>query len=87
MLKVRCHKVTEVDEWPGHLTADLDVVEEVPVEEAEVEIKNISNYIKSESTSGIFLPSCTIEKELPVWKWKEQLWIEIGVWEKEFVGG
>jgi len=75
---LKCYKVTEVDE--GRLTADLDVVEEVPAEEAEVEIKNISKTSESESTSGIFLPSCTVEKPARVWKWKKQLWIETEVW-------
>jgi len=96
MLKVKCYKVAEINEswrdlpdekifqeWLGHLTADLNIIEEVPVEEAEIETKNISNYIGSESTLGIFLPSCIIEKPVEVWKWKEQLWIEVEKFEKE----
>jgi len=55
---MKCYKVIKVDdswgdlldedmkrEWVGHLTADLDIVEEVPIGEAEVEIKKVSNYI------------------------------------------
>ena len=79
-MKVRCYKVED-------LTVDLNTIEDVPVEEAKVEIKNISNSVRSEMEGGIFLPSCIIEKPVKVWKWKGQLWIEMGVWEKEFVGG
>lgn len=97
---VKCHRVVEVDEswrdlldekifqeWVGHLTADLNTIEEVPVEEAEIEMKNISNYIGSESSLGIYLPSCIIEKPVEVWKWKEQLWIEVEKFRKSLRSG
>ncbi len=78
MLKERCYKVED-------LTVDLDTMEDVPVDEVKVEIKNISSArVKELIEGGIFLPSCIIKKPVKVWKWKEQLWIPVDVFEKEF---
>ena len=68
-----CYEVVE----KKVLTVDLSSVKEVPAEEAEVEIKDISFFYNSERVGNIYLPRCIVEKKLPVWRWKGKLWIEV----------
>jgi len=88
-MKLWCYEIIKVDEswdewldtkreWFGHLTADLDNVVEVPTEEAVPTISKVSNYIGLPQRGGWI-----VEKELPVWRWKGKLWIEMKKFEEE----